>query len=95
MPEETKAEKFRRIGQDRTVSVMDRLRVLGNLSDRNNYDYSDAEVGEMFSAIRAAVDEAEAKFKADTKPVFSFTVKQAPTALPQEAEQPPQVEIPV
>ena len=71
--EETKAEAFRRLAQPRVSSVLDRIRVLGNLSSRASYEYTDAQVMRMFTAIRKELDLVETKFHQVTEPKkFTF-----------------------
>jgi hypothetical protein len=41
---ETKAEKFERLANLRTNQLLDGLRKLGSLSNKNHYDYSEAEI---------------------------------------------------
>lgn len=60
--EETKSEKFTRIAEYRTNKVIQDLRLLGNCSNKNNYDYTKEDVDMIFKAIDAAVSEAKSKF---------------------------------
>ncbi len=52
---ENKSEKFIRLAENRTNDVINKLRLIGNLSNRRNYDYSEKEVKELFSAIEKEV----------------------------------------
>lgn len=73
--EETKQEKFIRLAEGRTNAIIDRIRVLTNLSDKRFYKYSDKEVSEMFCAIEREVKKAKLAFtksRTNTKP-FSFS----------------------
>jgi hypothetical protein len=56
-------EKFRELGQKRTVQVIKYLKLIGNLSDRSNYIYEDAEVRKMLSAIEGALKETKTRFQ--------------------------------
>jgi len=40
---ETRREKFKRLAEKRTNAVLEQLRILGNLSNKANYDYSPEE----------------------------------------------------
>lgn len=48
---EEKAVKFRRLATQRGERILKDLRLLSNLSNRKNYEYSDTEVKRIFSAI--------------------------------------------
>jgi hypothetical protein len=61
--EESKRDAFRRIGQRRVTAAREIIRKIGNLSNRNNYDYHDREVEKIFEALQEAIDKARAKFK--------------------------------
>ena len=50
---ETKGEAFQRLAERRTNAILDRIRVLGNLSNPYAYEYSDEDVRLIFVANRA------------------------------------------
>ncbi|WP_322795357.1 hypothetical protein [Tepidiforma sp.] len=60
---ETKAERFRRLAETRTNAVIEKIRLLGNLSNRANYEYTDEEVELMFAAIDEALRNSRARFR--------------------------------
>jgi len=60
--QEQKRERFKRLGTQRTNSVLQRLKVLGNCSNRSAYDYTEEEVNKIFSEIERRVRETKAKF---------------------------------
>jgi len=51
MTEKEKTERFKRLAILRTNEVLDRLRILGNCSDRRSYQYTDEEIEKIFRAI--------------------------------------------
>jgi len=57
-----KRERFKRLGTQRTNSVLRRLKVLGNCSNRSAYDYTEEEINKIFSEIERRVRETKAKF---------------------------------
>lgn len=59
---ENKKERFKRLGTVRTNSVLYRLKVLSNCSNRQLYDYDEKEVEKIFSEIEKKVKEAKSKF---------------------------------
>jgi hypothetical protein len=48
---ENKHSKFRRLAKLRGERLLKDLRLVGNLSNKNNYDYNESEVKVLFSAI--------------------------------------------
>ena len=60
--QEQKRERFKRLGTQRTNTVLQRLKVLGNCSNRSAYDYSEEDVNKIFSEIERRVREIKAKF---------------------------------
>lgn len=60
--DETKHEKFRRLAVKRTQNVLESLRILGNLANMQNYDYSEEEVDKIFKAILDNVKDKKHKF---------------------------------
>ena len=53
--DESRHEKFKRLATHRTNAVLEKLRLLGNLSSKTNYEYSEEETSKIFSAIEAIV----------------------------------------
>lgn len=62
MENETKEMKFRRLAEKRTNDVISRLRLIGNLANRKNYNYSDEQVAEMFKAIESELKHSKKEF---------------------------------
>ncbi len=60
--QEQKKERFKRLGAQRTNSVLQRLKVLGNCSNRSAYEYTEEEISRIFSEIERRVRETKAKF---------------------------------
>ena len=61
-----KLEKFERLAQKRVSEVMNRLRLIGNLSDKRNYSFTNEHIREMFDAIDSELRVAKSRFKTDT-----------------------------
>jgi hypothetical protein len=59
---EKKHRKFRELAERRTNKALDAIRLIGNLSNRQNYVYSDAEVRKIVKTLKDAVAEVEARF---------------------------------
>ncbi|NOT34006.1 MAG: hypothetical protein HOP12_07540 [Candidatus Eisenbacteria bacterium] len=63
VPGETKHERFVRIAERRTQQVLEKLRILGNCSNRGIYEFSDDEIERVFRAILRQVDITRAQFE--------------------------------
>ena len=64
---ETREDRFKRLAEQRVNVILDKLRLLGQLSNRGNYDYTDAQVEAMFKAIQKDVNEAKSKFRQESR----------------------------
>lgn len=69
---ETRQEKFKRLAMYRTNLVLEKLRILGNLSNKANYDYTDVEVSKIFSAIDSQLRIIKARFAGKRKRDFKL-----------------------
>jgi len=69
---ETRKEKFIRLATYRTNLVLEKLRILGNLSNKANYDYNDEEVNKIFAAIDSQLRIAKARFAGKRKKEFKL-----------------------
>ena len=70
--DESKEEKFRRLGELRVNAALDKIRLLGQLSNRGNYDYTDEQVEAIFKALNKAISETKAKFREGSKDKSRF-----------------------
>ena len=71
---ETKEEKFKRLAELRVNAALDKIRLLGQLSNRGNYDYTDEQVEIIFKALNKSLIEAKAKFRESAKDKKRFTL---------------------
>jgi len=55
-------EKFVELAEKRVNKAMKDISLVGNLSNRSNYSYTDQDVKKIASALRKAVDEMKARF---------------------------------
>ena len=69
---ETPEQRFKRIAEVRTNAVLDRLRILGNLSNRQMYGYSEEDIDKIFSAINKQLREVRAKFNSRKEEKFKL-----------------------
>lgn len=59
---ENKKDKFKRLAERRTNSILDKVRLLGNLSNRSNYFYEEEDIRKIFSAIDVQLKNVKSKF---------------------------------
>lgn len=69
---ETSEERFKRIATVRTNAVLDRLRILGKLSNRQMYSYSEEDINKIFRAIDKHTKEVRAKFNSQKQEKFKL-----------------------
>jgi len=67
-----KRERFKRLAIQRTNSVLQRIKVLGNCSNRSAYDYTEDEINKIFSEIERRLKETKAKFHFTRNKVFKL-----------------------
>lgn len=60
-PRESKNEAFKRLAEQRTNKVLERLARLAPLANRASYDFDD-EPAQIFECLRKRIDEIEAMF---------------------------------
>jgi len=71
---ELKREKFKQISEKRVNFILQRLKILGNLSNKSNYYYEKEDVLKIFQAIEKATREVKERFL-NTEKDSSFTFK--------------------
>ena len=64
---ENRAERFKRIATKRTVDIIDKIRILGNTSNKSTYEYSEADVIKIFKTIESELKEQKLKFTTSKK----------------------------
>lgn len=60
---EGKHEKFKRLAISRGERVLKELRLLSNLSNTGNYEYTDEDVRTLFTAIESELRDCKAQFR--------------------------------
>jgi hypothetical protein len=70
--DETRNARFKRLATYRTNAVLEKLRILGNLSNKVNYDYSEEEISKIFLAIDSQLRTIKAKFSGSTIKEFKL-----------------------
>lgn len=78
MNNESKREKFQRLAEKRTNEIINKIHLIGNLSNRRNYDYSEKQIFEIFKAIDEELKKSKKKFdlnKDNGNNVFKFSTR--------------------
>lgn len=60
---ESKLERFERLAQKRVTEALRRLRLVGNLSNRANYEYSDDHVKQLTEALEVELKQLKNRFR--------------------------------
>jgi hypothetical protein len=58
----SKREKFVELAEARVNRAIKDLQLIGNLSNRSAYEFTDADIKKMFAAVQKAVETAKARF---------------------------------
>ena len=69
---ENKRDRFVRMAEKRVNNALKAIYLIGNLSNRNNYDYSQRDISQMFSVIREEITMAEKRFNTKNKKQQKF-----------------------
>lgn len=57
-----RSERFKKVASRRTQEILNKLKLLGNCSNKANYSYTNEQVRKIFSAIDKQLKEAKIKF---------------------------------
>ncbi len=60
----SKEQKFIELAEKRVNVLLNNIRLIKQLSNKNNYQYSDAHVKKIFAAINIALNDANEAFNA-------------------------------
>ncbi len=60
---ESRKDKFKRLAEKRTTEVLEKLRILGNLSNKSSYDYNSEDISKIIGAIEDQLRIVRSKFK--------------------------------
>jgi len=58
-----KREKFKSLAEKRVERVLKQIRLIGNLANRNHYDYTPEDVSKIINAIEQEFKVTKARFK--------------------------------
>lgn len=72
MTNETRHERFKRIAAKRTNEILEKIRILGNCSNKSSYEYTEEEVNKIFFEIDKQLKLTKAKFLAGKRERFKL-----------------------
>ena len=61
-----KRERFVRIAENRTNKILEQIRLLGNCSNKHNYEYDDEDVKKIFAVIEQELKQIKSKYSAQS-----------------------------
>lgn len=65
--EETKEQRFKRLATKRTNDILNKIRILGNISNKSIYKYSESDVNKIFNHLQEEIKKNKARFKFSNK----------------------------
>ena len=69
---ETRHERFKRVASKRTNEILEKIRILGNCSNKSSYEYTEEEVNKIFNEIDKQLKLTKAKFLAGKRERFKL-----------------------
>ena len=72
MTTESNRDRFVRLASKRTNAILEKLRVLGNCSNRSMYSYTESDIHKMFTVIEQEMKDVKAKFQPTRSRKFSL-----------------------
>lgn len=61
-----KRERFQKVVENRTNRILETLRLLGNCSNRSNYEYNDEDIVKIFNTIENELKITKFKFSSNS-----------------------------
>ncbi len=72
MENESRHERFKRLATKRTNDILEKIRILGNCSNKSSYEYTEEEINKIFSEIDKQLKLTKAKFLAGKRERFKL-----------------------
>ncbi len=70
-----KRDNFIRLAEGRVTRAIDSIRVIGNLSNRSNYEYTEEDSKRIIDALQREVNELKVQFKPKANTQKGFKLK--------------------
>ena len=67
-----KLAKFEELGEKRMKEAIKKIRLIGNLANRNNYDYTDEHVKEIMNTLESELQILKSRFKKEDDKEITF-----------------------
>jgi len=72
MKQESRHERFKRIASKRTNDILEKIRILGNCSNKSSYEYTEEEINKIFSELDKQLKMTKGKFLAGKRERFKL-----------------------
>jgi hypothetical protein len=72
MEQESRHDRFKRLASRRTNEILEKIRILGNCSNKSSYEYTEEEINKIFSEIDKQLKLTKAKFLAGKRERFKL-----------------------
>lgn len=72
MEKESRHERFKRLASKRTNEILEKIRILGNCSNKSSYEYTEEEINKIFLEIDKQLKLTKAKFLAGKRERFKL-----------------------
>lgn len=59
---EADRDKFKELAEKRVTRALKDIKLIGNLSNKSNYSYTDQDVKKIYSALKKSLDEMKSRF---------------------------------
>jgi len=59
---ESRSEKFKRVATKRTNELLEKIRILGNCSNKSTYEYTEEEVTKIFKSLEKQLEATKSRF---------------------------------
>lgn len=73
MTREEDRSKFVKLASARVTKALKDIQLIGNLSNRSNYDYTDEDVSKIFKALQDEITSCRRKFEQSRKKASGVT----------------------
>jgi hypothetical protein len=70
MKQENRSERFKRLATKRTNDILEKIRILGNCSNKSSYEYTEEEINKIFAEIEKQLKFIKSKFLAGKRVRF-------------------------
>ena len=68
---ESRSEKFKRVATKRTNELLEKIRILGNCSNKSTYEYTEEDVIKIFKSLEKQLEISKTRFS-NKKSKFSL-----------------------